>query len=105
MASWSGWWNCAASASRTATSWRPISEGGTYESVSDAGQAYVNSGSTWEYYKSVFGRDSFDGAGAKLVSTVHYGSEYQNAYWDGLQMVYGDGMTTWTSPAARSPTR
>lgn len=36
-------------------------------------------------------RDSFDNAGSTLISTAHYGTNYQNAYWSGTQMVYGDG--------------
>ncbi|MFE8596445.1 M4 family metallopeptidase [Archangium violaceum] len=48
-------------------------------------------GATYNCYKTLFGRDSYDNAGAALISTVHYGSNYVNAYWDGTQMVYGDG--------------
>jgi vibriolysin len=48
-------------------------------------------GFTYNCYKTLFNRDSYDNAGIALVSTVHYGSNYVNAYWDGTQMVYGDG--------------
>jgi vibriolysin len=48
-------------------------------------------GATYDCYKTLFNRDSYNNAGATLISTVHYGSEYVNAYWDGTQMVYGDG--------------
>ncbi|MFY0569808.1 M4 family metallopeptidase [Archangium lansingense] len=48
-------------------------------------------GATYNCYQTLFGRDSYDNAGATLISTVHYGSNYVNAYWDGTQMVYGDG--------------
>ncbi|ADO75215.1 M4 family metallopeptidase [Stigmatella aurantiaca] len=51
-------------------------------------------GKTYDCYQKNFGRDSYDGAGALLKSTVHYsedGSGYVNAYWNGSQMVYGDG--------------
>ncbi|MCK9822242.1 M4 family metallopeptidase [Nocardioides cavernae] len=37
------------------------------------------------------GRSSFDGAGAQVSLTVHYGSRYNNAFWDGTQLVFGDG--------------
>ncbi|MBC2931615.1 protealysin inhibitor emfourin [Nocardioides sp. zg-1228] len=37
------------------------------------------------------GRDSYDGAGAPVSLTVHYGSRYNNAFWDGIQLVLGDG--------------
>jgi Zn-dependent metalloprotease len=53
--------------------------------------AYDNSGVCYNFYKTTFGRDSIDGKGAKLSSTVHYSSNYNNAFWDGTQMVYGDG--------------
>ena len=48
-------------------------------------------GATYNCYQTLFGRDSYDNAGATLISTVHYGTNYVNAYWDGTQMVYGDG--------------
>jgi vibriolysin len=48
-------------------------------------------GYTYNCYKTVFGRDSLNNAGQTLVSTVHYSRNYVNAYWDGTQMVYGDG--------------
>jgi len=52
---------------------------------------YDRLGTTWDCYKNLFNRDSFDGAGAKLISSVHYSNSYNNAYWNGTQMVYGDG--------------
>jgi Zn-dependent metalloprotease len=57
----------------------------------DVDNAYNNTGATYDYYASTFGRDSYDGAGAQLVSFVHYGIGYENAFWDGAEMVYGDG--------------
>ncbi|MBF4161464.1 protealysin inhibitor emfourin [Nocardioides acrostichi] len=42
-------------------------------------------------YAEVWGRDSFDGAGAPVVLTVHYGQDYDNAFWNGTQLVFGDG--------------
>lgn len=38
---------------------------------------------TWDYYKLVHNRNSFDGSGAKILSYVHYGSNYNNAFWNG----------------------
>lgn len=38
-----------------------------------------------------WGRDSYDGAGATAVATVHYERDYVNAFWDGTQLVFGDG--------------
>src|SRR4051794_20895039 len=57
----------------------------------DVDAAYNNTGAVYDYYKSTFNRDSYDNAGAALLSFVHYGVNYQNAFWDGYEMVYGDG--------------
>jgi Zn-dependent metalloprotease len=38
-----------------------------------------------------FGRDSYDDHGATVVATVHYEQDYDNAFWDGTQLVFGDG--------------
>jgi Zn-dependent metalloprotease len=57
----------------------------------DVDAAYDWTGATYDYYASTFGRDSYDNAGAELVSFVHYGVGYENAFWDGAEMVYGDG--------------
>ncbi|KJD46061.1 M4 family metallopeptidase [Paenibacillus terrae] len=46
---------------------------------------------TYDYYKNKFGRDSIDGRGMQIRSTVHYGKKYNNAFWNGSQMTYGDG--------------
>jgi Zn-dependent metalloprotease len=40
------------------------------------------------------GENSIDGAGFKLISRVHYSTSYENAFWDGTQMTYGDGAST-----------
>jgi Zn-dependent metalloprotease len=54
-------------------------------------EAYDGSGATFDLYDAVFNRNSIDGNGLKIVSTVHYGKGYDNAFWNGQQMVYGDG--------------
>ena len=68
--------------------------------VSDAvaNQAHDNAGYVWNYYSSRHARDSFDGAGAQIVSSVHYSRNYVNAFWNGTQMVYGDGDGVQSSP-------
>ncbi|MED1299467.1 M4 family metallopeptidase [Bacillus pacificus] len=53
--------------------------------------AHYYTGITYDYYKNKFNRNSFDDAGAPLKSTVHYGKNYNNAGWNGKQMIYGDG--------------
>lgn len=45
----------------------------------------------FDYYKKVHARNSIDGAGAAMESTVHFGQAYDNAFWDGTGMSYGDG--------------
>jgi len=42
-------------------------------------------------FAQVFGRSSYDGEGAPVSLTVHYGRDYDNAFWDGTQLVFGDG--------------
>jgi hypothetical protein len=56
-----------------------------------ANEAYDGLGATWELYWAAYGRDSLDGRGLPLLATVHYGLDYDNAFWDGSQMVFGDG--------------
>ena len=54
-------------------------------------EAYDGSGITYDLYFNTYGRDSIDGNGLRLDSTVHYQKGYDNAFWNGKQMVYGDG--------------
>ncbi|MCM3882202.1 M4 family metallopeptidase [Frankia sp. R82] len=54
-------------------------------------EAYTALGATFDFYSAVLGRDSIDDAGMSLVASVHYGDHYDNAFWDGGQMVFGDG--------------
>lgn len=60
----------------------------------DTNSAYDLAGVTYDYFLMNHGRDSFDGAGATIVSTTHYCEDecpdFANAFWDGQQMVYGD---------------
>ena len=57
----------------------------------DVNNAYDAAGYTWSFYYDIFGRNSIDNQGLKLVQTVHYGDQYDNAFWDGEQMIFGDG--------------
>ncbi|MEK6343904.1 MAG: M4 family metallopeptidase [Curtobacterium sp.] len=54
-------------------------------------EAYTGLGDTHAFWLEVFDRVSIDGAGLPLDATVHYGEDYDNAYWDGSRMVFGDG--------------
>lgn len=55
----------------------------------DAAHNYA--GNVYDFYKNVFNRDSYDNAGATLKASAHFSTSYNNAYWNGSQMVYGDG--------------
>ena len=54
-------------------------------------QAYDGLGATYDFYKNVFGRNSIDGHGMRLVATVHFSKRFNNAFWNGKQMIFGDG--------------
>ncbi len=54
-------------------------------------EAYDHSGVTWDLFAEVFGRASFDAQATSLTVSVHYGTDYDNAFWDGSQLVFGDG--------------
>ncbi|KUF20240.1 M4 family metallopeptidase [Streptomyces silvensis] len=54
-------------------------------------RAHAGLGATFEVFLKHFERDSIDGGGLPLDATVHYGEEYGNAFWNGEQMVFGDG--------------
>ncbi len=74
------------------------SEGGAATGDPDADAAYDFSGDTYDYFFNQHDRDSYDGAGALLRSTVDYcpavnQCPYQNAFWNGTQMVYGLGFS------------
>ena len=64
-----------------------------YNAAFDAAavDAHFYAAQTFDYYQAVHNRSSYDGNGAQLVSTVHYGRNYNNAGWTGSQMIYGDG--------------
>jgi Zn-dependent metalloprotease len=44
-----------------------------------------------DFYKATFNRNSIDNNGMQIISSVHYSRNYNNAFWEGTQMVYGDG--------------
>ena len=51
---------------------------------------------TDDYYRNVFDRNSLDDQGMQMVSTAHFGKDYNNAFWNGQQITYGDGDGTVT---------
>jgi bacillolysin len=73
-------------------------EGGPVTGNADANAAYTYSGDTYSYFLAQHGRDSYDGAGAPLISTVKYCPSpaecpLANAFWTGSQMIYGQGFS------------
>src|SRR5690349_12062402 len=54
-------------------------------------RAFDGLGVTRNFYRDVFQRNSIDGRGMRLTGYVHRGRRYNNAFWDGQQMVFGDG--------------
>lgn len=56
-----------------------------------ANEAYDGLGHTFEFYLEIYQRNSIDGRGLPLDASVHYGQAYDNAFWNGKQMVFGDG--------------
>lgn len=54
-------------------------------------EAYDGLGATYKFYSEVFQRNSIDGNGSALDAVVHYGRGYDNAFWDGSRMNFGDG--------------
>ena len=57
----------------------------------DANEAYDGLGATFDFFANVYDRNSIDDEGLHLDATVHYGRRYDNAFWNGQQMVFGDG--------------
>ncbi|HQR27880.1 MAG TPA: M4 family metallopeptidase, partial [Nocardioides sp.] len=54
-------------------------------------EAAVGGSGALALFADVYGRNSYDDAGATVVMTVHYGRDYDNAFWNGRQLVFGDG--------------
>lgn len=66
-------------------------EGQAAVSDTSANQAYEGLGDTFDFYLKIYDRNSIDNAGMPMVASVHYGKDYDNAFWNGQQMVFGDG--------------
>ncbi len=78
------------------------SEGDPKSSDPRVNEAYDGAGTAYDMFRKVFGRNSVDGRGMRIDSTVHYGRDYDNAFWNGRQMVYGDGDRTIFGPFTKS---
>ncbi|OAR23245.1 peptidase M4 [Streptomyces sp. ERV7] len=67
------------------------SESDTPSKDATVNRAHAGLGATFELYLKAYGRHSIDDSGLPLDATVHYGEQYGNAFWNGEQMVFGDG--------------
>ncbi len=54
-------------------------------------RTFVETSAVADFFKKVFNRNSIDNAGMTMMSSVHYGQKFNNAMWNGSQMIYGDG--------------
>jgi len=68
----------------------------------DVNRAFISAGDVFKFLKDVFGRNSIDDNGMQLVSSVHFRQLHNNAYWNGSQMIYGDGDGAIFTPFVRS---
>jgi Zn-dependent metalloprotease len=66
-------------------------EGGPATGDPAVDEAYDALGATFDFYWDIYDRDSIDGEGMPMKASVHFGQEYNNAFWDGQAMVFGDG--------------
>lgn len=66
--------------------------GAVTDRASAAVDAQYGAGQTFNYFKNVQGRNGIWDTGVGARSRVHFGTGYVNAFWDGTQMTYGDGV-------------
>jgi vibriolysin len=79
------------------------SEGQAPTTDVDVNAAHDGAGDTYDLYKLFWNRDGIDNAGMTMISSVHYSSNYCNAFWNDVQMAYGDGNASQNcGPLARS---
>jgi zinc metalloprotease ZmpA len=67
--------------------------GATTDAATAAVDAVYGQNKTWDYYKTVLGRNGIANDGRGAFSRIHYGSNYVNAFWSDqcFCMTYGDG--------------
>ncbi|MFE1379059.1 M4 family metallopeptidase [Streptomyces sp. NPDC058740] len=66
-------------------------EGGEETDDVTENRAYAGLGATYDLFKNVYGRESIDGEAMPLLASIHFDEKYDNAFWNGEQMVFGDG--------------
>jgi Zn-dependent metalloprotease len=74
--------------------------GAESDRASSAVDAQYGTDVTWDYYKNVHGRNGIANDGKGSFNRVHYGTRYNNAFWDDscFCMTYGDGDGTQLGP-------
>ena len=80
-------YNCASSTSLPGT---PVPNPGSAGDQT-AKRAFQETTAVADFYQKVFGRNSIDNLGMTMQSSIHFGVKYNNAFWNGAQMTYGDG--------------
>lgn len=68
-----------------------LNEGSSEIRDAAANEAYAGLGYTYQFYWDIYRRNSIDSKGLPLKAVVHYDKNYNNAFWDGTYMVFGDG--------------
>jgi Zn-dependent metalloprotease len=68
----------------------PVSNPGSSADLT-AKRAFDTTHAVVDFYRECFSRNSVDDAGMTLMSSIHYSVRYDNAFWNGSQMTYGDG--------------
>ncbi len=81
-------YNAATDFTNSSTSWTVVN---VDQAATDA---HWGAEMTYDYYWNIHNRNSIDNNGFKLLSYVHYNTNYNNAFWDGQRMTYGDGNGT-----------
>lgn len=67
------------------------SEGDPVSTDEVVNEAYDHAGVVYDFYADIFERNSLDNRGMALISSVHLDRKWNNAFWNGEQMAYGDG--------------
>ncbi len=57
----------------------------------DAKNVIIAADATWHFYYDLFGRNSIDKLGMIIKQYIHFDKNYDNAFWDGKRMIFGDG--------------
>jgi len=66
-------------------------EGDAPSSDAKVNALYDGLGVVYDFFHDVYGRESIDDRGSRLSATVHFDADFDNAFWDGRQLIFGDG--------------